>query len=248
MFVSKLLRAKLVLFAVILLALWLIYYYLFRVTQISNIKDTTGINGLVPEMPYSIMNADNVVHNEAVLISVYYECLCPDSRSFFTNQLQPLVEKLPISYLKMDLIPYGKAETETVSKGKYRFTCQHGPLECLGNKIHGCTLQMTSDDVIRVKVITCMIDENYNPKEIGKKCCEQYNISWSKVEKCAMGPEGDLLLKKYGDATDALIPKVSFIPTILLDKELHNQAAILKDLQTQVCNILKKSRAPRECE
>lgn len=33
-----------------------------------------------------------------------------------------------------------------------------------------------------------------------------------------MGPEGDLLLKKYGDATDALIPKVSFIPTILLDK------------------------------
>uniref|UniRef100_A0A069DQ87 Putative gamma interferon inducible lysosomal thiol reductase gilt n=1 Tax=Panstrongylus megistus TaxID=65343 RepID=A0A069DQ87_9HEMI len=249
MFISKFLRAKLIVFTIFLLFLWICYYYLFRTTQISSIKGTTGISGLVPEMAYGIMNADTSIHTGAILISVFYECLCPDSRSFFTSQLLPLVDKIPISYFKVDLIPYGKATTEVISKGTYRFKCQHGTLECLGNKIHACTIKMTSNDIVRVKVITCMINDNYNPKEVGKKCCEEYNIDWNKVERCALGAEGDELLKQYGDATDALVPKVSFIPTILLNKDRHDQAAILKDLQSEVCNLLKKeSKAPKECD
>lgn len=47
---------------------------------------------------------DNVI----LEIAVYYECLCPDSRSFFVNELLPVVERIP-NLLDIDFVPYGKA-------------------------------------------------------------------------------------------------------------------------------------------
>jgi len=43
-------------------------------------------------------------------------------------------------------------------------------------------------------------------------------VRWKLVAECAAGMEGDELLKLHGEATDALHPRVSFIPTILLDQ------------------------------
>jgi len=43
-------------------------------------------------------------------------------------------------------------------------------------------------------------------------------VSWKLVEECAASMEGDELLKRYGEATKALHPRVSFIPTVLLDQ------------------------------
>ena len=43
-------------------------------------------------------------------------------------------------------------------------------------------------------------------------------MSWKLVAECAAGKEGDELLKHHGEATNALNPKVSFIPTVLLDQ------------------------------
>lgn len=40
---------------------------------------------------------------------MFYECLCPDSKSFVLNHLLPSFEKAP-HLLKLELIPYGKAE------------------------------------------------------------------------------------------------------------------------------------------
>lgn len=43
-------------------------------------------------------------------------------------------------------------------------------------------------------------------------------MRWKLVAECATGVEGDELLKRHGDATNALHPRVSFIPTVLLDQ------------------------------
>lgn len=45
---------------------------------------------------------------QKVHVGVYYEALCPDSRSFIVKQLLPTYEKISEN-LKVDLIPYGKA-------------------------------------------------------------------------------------------------------------------------------------------
>ncbi|KAK9497946.1 hypothetical protein O3M35_003841 [Rhynocoris fuscipes] len=245
MFVSKFFRARLIIFTFLMLFLWITYYYTFRNSNITSVKDTTGVIDLVPEMAGHVMNFNLP---SLVLVTVFYECLCPDSRSFFVNQLLPVMELIP-EYIKIDLIPYGKASTEVLENGVYKFKCQHGPLECLGNKIHACTLINIKDDLTKVKVTTCMINDNYNAQEIGKKCCEEYKINWFKVETCALGTEGELLLKEHGDRTHALSPKISFIPTILLNKERSNQIEILKNFKNEVCTHLKKiPKPPKHCE
>ncbi len=44
-----------------------------------------------------------------VQVEVYYEVLCPDSRSFVIHQLSPTWEKLK-SIMDVHLKPYGKAQ------------------------------------------------------------------------------------------------------------------------------------------
>lgn len=47
------------------------------------------------------------------------------------------------------------------------FACQHGPIECQANKIHSCATQHIKDKSVLIKYISCMIDNNYDPKNIG---------------------------------------------------------------------------------
>lgn len=46
---------------------------------------------------------------QKVEVAVYYEALCPDSRSFVLKQLLPAYKKIP-TQLEVQLIPYGKAK------------------------------------------------------------------------------------------------------------------------------------------
>lgn len=79
-----------------------------------------------------------------IIVSVYYEALCPDSRRFFVDQLLPAYELIPDS-IELDLVPYGKANTKQTD-GRINFSCQHGPTECLANKIHACVIDSTRHD------------------------------------------------------------------------------------------------------
>lgn len=43
-----------------------------------------------------------------VLVEVYYESMCPDSKYFIRQQLVPVMDKIP-EIVDFRLIPYGKA-------------------------------------------------------------------------------------------------------------------------------------------
>lgn len=47
-----------------------------------------------------------------VLVTVYYEALCPDSKNFILKQLQSTYHKAP-ELIEIQFVPYGKA---TVNK------------------------------------------------------------------------------------------------------------------------------------
>ncbi|CAG2053687.1 unnamed protein product [Timema podura] len=181
-----------------------------------------------------------------VQVTVFYEALCPDSRSFFIKQLIPTFEKAS-RLVDIALVPYGKAKTEVVEGGGYSFMCQHGPIECEANKIHACAVVKVRHEATRLQFIACMIADNLRPTDIGQSCAGQWNIAWEPILECATGSEGSDLLKRHGDATDALNPKATFIPTILLDQSQERQPAILKDLFKEVCHELKNYKA-EECQ
>lgn len=46
--------------------------------------------------------------DDPVLVEVYYESMCPDSKGFFKHELVPTMEKIP-EIIQFRLIPYGKA-------------------------------------------------------------------------------------------------------------------------------------------
>lgn len=45
---------------------------------------------------------------DPILVEVYYESMCPDSKYFINHKLVPVMTKLS-QYLMLRLIPYGKA-------------------------------------------------------------------------------------------------------------------------------------------
>lgn len=226
MAVSYLLRFKILAFIVICFILWETLRH-FPFQDMTEQEVSYRWEAVAPSQSVnSVMSP--------VVLSVFYEALCPDSRSFFTKQLLPTFEKIP-HLLNLDLIPYGKAKTESVGSG-YTFSCQHGPIECQANKIHACAIAKIMEPDVQLKYTTCMISDNMNPEEIGEQCAQEHNVKWKPISECAAGSEGDNLLKLHGDKTNKLHPRISFVPTILLDKERENQPALLKNLFKEVCS------------
>ena len=74
--------------------------------------------------------------NDKVNFSLYYETLCPYCRQFITNQLSRAYDNI-LDIINITIIPYGNAhEIFDTTSQTYKFTCQHGPDECVGNLIH----------------------------------------------------------------------------------------------------------------
>lgn len=180
---------------------------------------------------------------QQILITVYYEALCPDSRNFITKQLVPTFESLE-DYVEVQLIPYGKAET-IVTSDDYTFKCQHGQLECEANIVHACSINKLTNSRKSLEVIACMIRNNLHPFGVLESCASGLD-EYKSILDCAKSNEGRRLLAKYGEVTNDLNPKVSFIPTITLDNEFDNQILILKNLLHQVCQRL--SSPPKICD
>lgn len=172
-----------------------------------------------------------------VMVMVYYEALCPDSKNFILKQLQTTYNKAP-DLLEVQFVPYGKAVTMVLPDNTLKFDCQHGPLECQANIYHACAIEAIDDPKLRIDVVACMIRDNRLPKEAMQRCTREFKVETSElIQKCYESPHGAELLKLHGSATDALRPKMTFVPTITLDGSQGRQASILKDLFAEVCKV-----------
>lgn len=97
-----------------------------------------------------------------VVVGVYYEALCPDSKHFVIKQLLPSYITAPY-LISIKLIPYGKATTFINNDGSLSFQCQHGKIECDANIVHACVIDIIKDPEIKLNVVGCMIKDNLLP-------------------------------------------------------------------------------------
>ncbi|KAJ6649937.1 GILT-like protein 1 [Pseudolycoriella hygida] len=118
-----------------------------------------------------------------VLVMVFYEALCPDSKYFIIKQLQTAYYKAP-ALIDFQLIPYGKATTTTNADGSLAFTCQHGEIECNANIYHACCVEAIDEPKILIDVIACMIKNNVLPKEAMQRCAKENQVEWEPIQKC----------------------------------------------------------------
>ncbi|XP_068139639.1 gamma-interferon-inducible lysosomal thiol reductase isoform X2 [Drosophila tropicalis] len=169
-----------------------------------------------------------------VLVIVYYEALCPDSKFFITKQLLDTY-KVAADIMEVQLVPYGKATTKE-DNGKLSFYCQHGVIECQANMYHACAVESIGDPLVRIEVVTCMIRDNRFPKEAMLRCAKECRLEdIDRIQKCVDSGQGGALLKLNGEATHALRPSITFIPTITIDGSQGRQPSILKNLLSEVC-------------
>ncbi|XP_055638010.1 gamma-interferon-inducible lysosomal thiol reductase [Toxorhynchites rutilus septentrionalis] len=183
-----------------------------------------------------------------VYMMVFYEALCPDSKNFIINQLQPTFARAS-SFIEIQFVPYGKAKTSTRTDGSLSFECQHGPIECTANMIHACVIEAVHDAKTRLNMVACMIRDNMIPKDAFNRCAREHSVEIESIQKCFDSPHAAELLKLHGDATNALRPAPTFIPTITLDGQQGRQASILKDLFGEVCKVASgRGPKPAVCE
>ena len=180
---------------------------------------------------------------KTVTVTVYLSSLCPDCIEAVTKQIYPAYIKLaPTGILNLQFIPYGNAHAKRIGE-KYEFSCQHGPDECLGNKMETCAIHHSSESFTNqsrssVDFINCM--ENYGPTLVNSEYCAiTNNLSWQLISACAHGTEGDELLFKMAEMTDALNPPHTSVPWYSVNG-VHSeeiQEGLLSDMLTYVCKV-----------
>ncbi|KAL0828892.1 hypothetical protein ABMA28_003797 [Loxostege sticticalis] len=177
---------------------------------------------------------------QKLLLTVYYESKCPDSKRFVLEQLRPTM-KLLSDNIMLRLVPFGKASS--LNHGFDGFQCQHGPTECLGNMIHSCTLDQMQDksDMKKVEYVACEFG-NYASTKGDLLCVHKAGVSTEAVKQCATSGRGTELQLDAEYLTKLVRPK--FIPTVtingIFNQQIQDSAQL--DLRGTLCSILKETR------
>ncbi|KAL4702976.1 hypothetical protein ACJJTC_008754 [Scirpophaga incertulas] len=183
-------------------------------------------------------NKTKNIQSNKIKIDIYYETLCPGSINFFEMELQPVVEKLS-AYLDLKLIPYGFAKTLFFA-GRYSFLCQHGPLECFGNKIHSCVINVLRNNTKAALVNSCLMKyartigaRRLSYKMVMNWCTYNLNVNTKAVWRCVHSVKGDYLLSGNGNATYAKRPP--YVPYVEISNAAGRPLEVTGHLMLAVC-------------
>jgi interferon gamma-inducible protein 30 len=181
---------------------------------------------------------------EAKLVNVtlYSEALCPDCAQFVRTDLSRAVEEIG-SIFTFKFVPWGNARQNAF----HEFVCQHGPMECTMNTIEACVLYYypKRDDFFPYLVCLDKHLDNMDPK-IAKKCAEENNIVWDKIDSCYQGKLGHELEEMYAAETAELKPRHEYVPWVTINGK-HEPEAEGSRLIEVICNAYTGTK-PRPCE
>ncbi|XP_063385288.1 GILT-like protein 1 [Cydia fagiglandana] len=187
--------------------------------------------------------ADGIRGPQKVLLSVYYESQCVDSKVFVLEQLRPALQLLD-KHIKLQLVPFGKSRS--VNYGDDGFECQHGPSECLGNMVQDCALyQMRhQSNLEQLAYVACEMESEAGSRG-SLECVRRAGLRTEQVENCLNSRQGTELQLDSEYLT--LLMKPKFIPTITVDLlfDQHVQDNALVDLTETLCAepVLEKTAA-----
>jgi interferon gamma-inducible protein 30 len=151
--------------------------------------------------------------------------------------------------MEVTLVPYGNAE-ETRYGDQWKFTCQHGPEECVGNLIETCAISILKNATVYFPFIHCLeASIGSSPLSTAERCASQLRIDFAPINKCQSGPEGNALEHAMAQKTNALYPRHEYVPWITLNgkhtDEIQNEAS--SNLLKLVCNTYQGPK-PSACQ
>lgn len=189
-------------------------------------------------------------------IEIFYETQCPYSLDFLDATLRAVWTDPDLwSAMDVQFRPFGNVymyESSELSEG-YHFwhpealypvlMCQHGDMECLGNMIQACVMDL-QDESKYVPYILCMSSYGLTAgiELASYECGKKLNIDMEQVRDCVYSEKGHDLELVHGDATRAA--KVTYVPWVTVNGVhiVEGKDAILK----AVCGAMSDTK-PSAC-
>ncbi|XP_052737395.1 GILT-like protein 1 [Bicyclus anynana] len=210
---------------------------------ISSALNTNASVKRYPPDRRKLLESENfsISRKNTVVLKVFYESLCPASADFFSGQLQPTVEALG-TRVKVIMNPYGNAETKHY-RGVYKFSCQHGPEECYGNKLHACAIGIIRNNTRAVFYNSCLLkysrkgeDSSIDFTTALNWCGYKHGVPIRQVWKCAHSRRGANLLQRFGRETHKL--NIKYVPYVMLGDSSAMQDQATGNLIAAICQML----------
>ncbi|ESO85964.1 hypothetical protein LOTGIDRAFT_235566 [Lottia gigantea] len=183
-----------------------------------------------------------------VNFTLYYESLCPDCQQFIRFMLYPTYQKIS-SIMNLTLVPYGNARESRESSGRYKYDCQHGPQECVGNLIDTCSIYYLKIVEKYFPYIHCMEISQSDPLQAAKQCAQQFTVPLDKILSCANSSLGNSLEHEMAKKTDSLRPQHQYVPWVTLNgvhnEKIQNEAQ--NNLVKLICKTYQGAKKPEAC-
>jgi len=176
--------------------------------------------------------SDTAVAKPTFNVEFYMEAECPACKSFATHVI-PAVLNAFGDMVNLTAIPFGNA---AVINGT--IMCQHGPDECLGNKIELCVMDRKPKWQDWFPFFKCVEKSHDSPLNASKICLPQYGFDTDDILDCARGDKGELLHLAAAKQTLSLSPPHKWTPWIVLDGEPLGAKA--GSILGTICNKLPK--------
>ncbi|XP_012943105.1 gamma-interferon-inducible lysosomal thiol reductase [Aplysia californica] len=179
--------------------------------------------------------------------TLYYETLCPFCQRFWTVELFPTYQKIG-HIMNVTVVPYGNAR-EHKDGDLWKFECQHGEEECLGNIIQTCTIAIVQNKTQYFPFINCMEGSSVSIKAAAEKCAKQFPVPLEDIMNCTVSKRGNELEHEMAVKTDNLRPPHTGVPWVTLNgihtDKIENEA--LTNLMKLICDTYQ-GKKPAACD
>lgn len=158
----------------------------------------------------------------SVKLSLYYETICPDTRRFVLEQLEPTLQALGSEVINLELVPFGKATVHPDDS----VTCQHDEPECYGNRLQGCHQSLYSSGIQQSwALVRCMYEKDnwQDTSATSTQCLAELSLPSAEILACTTGAQGLEIVKQNSAKTNALVPPLTYVPWIVIE-DVHTVA------------------------
>lgn len=189
-------------------------------------------------------------------VDIYYETRCPFSLEFINTTLREAWEDQELwKHIDVKLHPFGNAhmiEEKMISEG-YHFwhphndypiiICQHDDMECLGNRLQACAIDLLNDSTKYIPFVICM--SSYGTAAglelTSFECGKKHGVDMDEIKACADSKRGHNLAMSAGRST--VTANVSHVPWLTVNGNHTTNDTLL----APVCDLLSESK-PKACK
>ncbi|CAD7695265.1 unnamed protein product [Ostreobium quekettii] len=175
-------------------------------------------------------------------VTLYDEALCPFCRKYVSEVLAPLFENGLSDYIDLRIVALGNARKDEEGE----LVCQHGPVECIGNRILDCAMDLHPGQDNWFPLVLCLEDSgDFGNRTAVEECAWRSGVDAGSILECAEGPRGKELVEAAYNETWSLVPEHRWVPWVVVnDLPLFDAGDYV---QAAVCLMLPEDNRPDAC-